>query len=267
MSNDLGLMFALKLSLVAGSVLLASLVSRRFGHSAAGVLTGLPMIAGPIMGVLLIDLAPDHTRAIALGTLVGLPAMALHYVVFALAAPRWPWPLCLLLANAAFLLAGVLLMQWPMPPALICALALAAPLLAQRVLASVARHGAPVEVPARELAVRVIVALGVAAAIVLGAPSLPPGASGLLLTLPITANVLPCFTLPRHGAGATQSLIAGFARGMFGFAAFFIGLYVALPAFGAGIAFVVACAAALATAGAVLSRQGTGNGPKEPTIR
>lgn len=246
--------FALKLSLVAGSMLLASLVSRRFGHSAAGMLAGLPMIAGPIMGVLLIDLAPDHARAIALGTLVGLPAMALHYVVFACAARRWSWPVCLLLANGAFVVAGVLLMQLPLPAAVSCVLAFAAPALARHALSRIEAHTAPVPVSALQLAVRLAVALSVATAIVLGAGWLPPGASGLLLALPITANVLPCFALSFHGAAPTQSLMAGFARGMFGFAAFFAALYVVLPWLGAGAAFIVACAAALVTVAAVLHR-------------
>jgi hypothetical protein len=245
-------MFALKLSLVAGSMLLASLVSRRFGHTAAGMLAGLPMIAGPIMGVLLIDLAPDHARAIALGTLVGLPAMALHYVVFAYAARRWPWAVCLLLANAAFVVAGVLLMQLPLPAAVSCVLAFAAPALAQHALSRVEAHRTAVPVSMHQLALRLVVALSVATAIVLGAGWLPPGASGLLLALPITANVLPCFALAFHGAAPTQSLMAGLARGMFGFAAFFVSLYVVMPWLGVGAAFMVACAAAFATVAAVL---------------
>src|SRR5205823_5090761 len=84
-------MFALKLGLVAASVLLASLAARRYGHSVAGTLAGMPMIAGPIIGFLLLQQPVEQVRAIALATLVCLPAMVAHMVSFAHAARVLPW--------------------------------------------------------------------------------------------------------------------------------------------------------------------------------
>jgi len=87
-----------------------------------------------------------------------------------------------------------------------------------------------------------------AAVVIVGADVLPPVASGLLLAVPITGTVLPCFTLPRYGAAATRSLIAGFLQGLHGFAAFFITLYWALGSLGELAAFLLALAAAVITA-------------------
>ena len=84
-------MFALKLGLVAASVLFASLAARRFGHSVAGTLAGMPMIAGPIMGFLLLQQEPDQVRSVALATLVCLPATIAHMVVFAHSARTLRW--------------------------------------------------------------------------------------------------------------------------------------------------------------------------------
>jgi hypothetical protein len=88
-------------------------------------------------------------------------------------------------------------------------------------------------------------------ALVRGARELPPMLSGLMLALPIAGNVLPCFTLPRHGCAATVVLVAGFARGVYGFVAFFVALYAGLAWLPPGAAYAAAWAAALVAAVAV----------------
>jgi hypothetical protein len=93
--------------------------------------------------------------------------------------------------------------------------------------------------------------VAMAATIILGADTLPTAISGILLAVPITGTVLPCFTLPRYGAAATVSLMSGFLQGLHGFTAFFLALYWALPRMGSAAAFCVALAAALAMAIAV----------------
>jgi hypothetical protein len=108
-----------------------------------------------------------------------------------------------------------------------------------------------VPVPRGELVLRVLAAVAMAAAIILGASALPPAVSGLLLAVPITGTVLPCFTLPRYGAPATAALLAGFVHGLHGFAAFFVTLYFALGVLAPAAAFTVALAAALGVAMAV----------------
>lgn len=244
-------MFALKLALVALSVLFSSLASRRFGHAAGGMLAGLPMIAGPIMGFVLLQTAPLQARAIALATLACLPATVLHMLAFAYAARRWRWPAAWLGANAVFLAVAALLAHWHAPAPLACALALLAPLLGLAAMPRVDHASEGVPVSALELCCRVGAALVLAWVIMRGASRLPAALSGLLLALPVTGNVLPCFTLPQHGRTATVSLLAGFVRGLLGFAAFFIALYLALPHEAAAPAYASAWLVALMAAALV----------------
>ena len=179
--------------------------------------------------------------------------MVLHMVTFAHAARRLPWPGALLAANLVFVVAGWTLSRLALPLVATCALAGLAPLVgmlairgpdaaAARALASVVR------IPRAELVLRVAVAIVLAAGIMQGAAVLPALASGLLLALPINGNVLPCFTLPRHGAAATAALLRGFQWGVFGFVAFFVVLVVLLPLAGAGAAYALAWLAALLAA-------------------
>ena len=99
----------LKLLLVAASALLSSLVAKRFGHAVGGTLAGLPMIAGPIMGFVLWATPVEGVRAIALATLVCLPATVAHLVTFAWSGTRLPWWLALALANVLFFGTGTLM--------------------------------------------------------------------------------------------------------------------------------------------------------------
>lgn len=241
-------MIVLKVALVALSVLLASLAARRFGHAVGGLLGGLPMIAGPIIGFVLWQEPLESTRAIVLATLVCLPATIVHLVTFAWATTRWRWPAALLTANAAFLACGVLLTALQLPSSVVVALALAAPLFGLAAMPRRRQAAGAVSTPALELGLRVVAAMVFAAAIIASAGVAPAALSGLLLAIPITGNVLPCFTLPVHGPAATVALLAGFVRGLLGFATFFVVLWFMLAGPHAGRAYASAWGAALAVA-------------------
>ena len=245
----------LKLLLVAASALLSSLVAKRFGHAVNGTLAGLPMIAGPIMGFVLWATPVEGVRAIALATLVCLPATVAHLVTFAWSGTRWPWWLSLALANLAFFGLGMLMPQLGLPAWLVCLLALAVLALGGVAMPRLRIAPGAVDIPHAELACRVAAALLVAWAIIRSAGVAPAALSGLLLAVPITGNVLPCFTLPRYGAAATVALLRGFVRGLSGFGAFFVTLYLGLAAWPAGVAYAAAWIAALVVASALYALQ------------
>ena len=232
----------LKLLLVAASVLLSSLAARRFGHAVGGT------IAGPIIGFVLLQEPPVSARAIVLATLVCLPATVAHLLSFAWCATRWHWAVALLVANVVFAGAGALLVAVQLPSTAACAAALAAPALGLLAMPRLPLAPGAATIARLELACRVAVALSIAVLIMRSAGTAPAAFSGLLLAIPITGNVLPCFTLPGHGAAATVALIAGFMRGLFGFGCFFVTLYAGLAQAPAGIAYAAAWVAALAMA-------------------
>jgi hypothetical protein len=242
---------ALKIALVAASVLLASLVARRFGHAIAGLIGGLPMIAGPIIGFVLWQEPLAGAQAIVRATLICLPATIVHQVTFAWCATRWPrwhWSVALLAANAALFACGALLLALQLPMPAVLALVIAAPLLGLAAMPRLPVRAGGVTIPKLELALRVVVAMVVAAAIIESAGVAPAAVSGLLLATPITANVLPCFTLVGHGAAATVALLTGFVRGLIGFVLFFVVLHVGLGEGRVGLAFGAAWGVALIVA-------------------
>jgi len=171
-----------------------------------------------------------------------------HLVVFAWSAKRWPWWIALALANLAFFGLGSLLPLLQLPPALACVLALAVLAIGGRLMPRLPVVPGAVAIPQVELACRVAAAVAVAWLIIRSAGVAPAWFSGLLLAVPITGNVLPCFTLPRYGAAATVALLRGFVRGLSGFGAFFVVLYLGLAAWPAAAAYASAWGTALAVA-------------------
>ncbi|NKI92740.1 hypothetical protein [Rhizobacter sp. SG703] len=250
-------MFLLKLALVCAVVLAASVAAKRFGHGVAGTLSGLPMIAGPIMGFVLPQAPLSQAHAIAVATIVAYPAMVSHMVAFAHAVRRWPWWVALLAANAVFLAVGSLLAWVALPLPAACVLAALAPWAGLRSMPAHRRERTVLRIPPIELVLRVAAAAALAAAIMGGASVFPAAVSGLLLALPITGNVLPCFTRARHGADATIELLAGFLRGMVGFGAFFMVLALALPTLGAGLSYATAWGVVLVVAWVLQRHRGT----------
>jgi len=238
----------LKLALVAASVLFASLVARRFGHAVGGTVAGMPMIAGPIMGFVLWQESAAAAHSIALATLVCLPATAAHLLTFAWCARRWHWAWAWVAANSVFLAVGSALNVLPSTPWTAAVVALLSLLLGRAAMPRDRVAAAAVAIPRIELACRVAAAVALAAVIVRSAGGVPAALSGLLLAVPITGNVLPCFTLPRHGPAATTALLAGFMRGLLGFLAFFVTLAWAVEPWGRELAYAAAWAAALLTA-------------------
>lgn len=115
---------------------------------------------------------------------------------------------------------------------------------------------ARVTLPRAELWSRVAAAVAMAGLVIGGSASLPVAAAGLLLAVPISGLILPCFTLPRHGAAATVALLRGFVVGQIGFAAFFIAMLALLPQVPGALAWVAAMLAAAATPVAVQRLRG-----------
>lgn len=242
----------LKLALVPLVVWLASVAGRRWGHAATGWISGLPLIAGPISVFLALDQGAEFAAATAAATLQVTGAAALHCFVFAHASRRSGWVVSLLLGWTAFVASATVLGAVPLPP--LAGAALTALLLALMLawLPRVPRRSGPAGVPGVELALRVVVALAIAAAVTLGANLFGPRVSGILLAFPITGSVLPSFALALHGADATVRLLAGFLSGLFAFATFHFVVATALPAWSPLVVYPLALGAGLAVTGVVL---------------
>lgn len=242
----------LKLALAPISVLLATLAARRFGHSVSGLLSGFPIIAGPIIIALMFELRPDQVADIGIATLAACPAAIAHIVAFAWLSRRLPWWGCLFGAFAAFFAVGSITTARWIPTSLQIALAIAGPFIALALMPRVTALAGAVDVPRAEIAMRVGATFILAAAVVISAEHVPATVSGLLLAWPISGSILPGFTLPTYGHAATVTLLRGFAIGLVGFVTFFVALAGLLRAWDSNVpAFIAAMTVSIAAGWAV----------------
>ena len=88
-----------KLLATPALILIATLVSRRFGQATGGWLVGLPLTSGPIAVFLAIEHGPRFSQLAAAGSLEGTVGQAFFATAYAGLARRWNWPMCLLGAT------------------------------------------------------------------------------------------------------------------------------------------------------------------------
>ena len=250
-------MIVIKLIAVPVVILLASYVGRRWGHRVSGLISGFPLISAPIVLFLSYSAPRAFVADTAWFTMTVAPAVGVHGLAYAwLARLRLPrrmhWVVCILGAWTACVAAQWLMSAWVFKSGLGAAIAIAEMLLAAALMPRARTAAGMPAVPSTELAVRMLAALVIATAIMLGAESFGPRISGILLGFPITASVLPLFTLYLYGADATIRLLSGFVTGLVGFVAYFFAFASLIESAGPWPAFVAGALASVAVVSLLL---------------
>lgn len=232
-------------------VVTVSLAGRRWGIGVAGLLGGLPVVAGPILLAETLIHGREFGADAAAGTLLGLAALTAFVVVYGRAAQaRGPLP-SVLCGWAGFLLCVALFRPVQPPPALSLLLVGICFALGLRLLPSSSEPLAAVAPPPWDLPARALAALALVLVLTAISGALGPHLSGLLAPFPIITSILAVFTHAHGGAAQLETLLRNFLVGFYGFAAFCFVLAVALPSLATAAAFGLATAAALAVQGAL----------------
>jgi hypothetical protein len=242
-----------KLLLAPACVVAVSLAGRRWGVAVAGVLGGLPVVAGPILVVLTLVHGRPFGAEAAAGTLLGLAALTLFVVVYGWMAARFGPVPSVFAGWAAFLLGVGFLQLLDLPQGV--ALAFVAICFALGLVLLPAPSSAPAALPAPpwwDLPARALAALALVVALTAASGALGPGLSGLLAPFPIVTSVLAVFTHAHGGPDQVRVLLRNFLVGFYGFAAFCFVLASSLDSLSGVVAFSAALAAALAVQTAIL---------------
>jgi hypothetical protein len=239
-------LLATKLLLAPLCVVAVSLAGRRWGVAVAGILGGLPVVAGPILLVLTLLHGRSFGADAAAGTLLGLVALTTFVVVYGRIAPGRSPAATVIAGWAAFLVAIALLSLTHPRPLVSLILAGAAFALGLRLLPAprqaLAAQGA---LPWWDLPARAGAALALVVALTAASGALGPHLSGLLAPFPIITSVLAVFTHAHGGTDQVRVLLRNFLVGFYGFAAFCFTLAVTLDSIGVAAAFSIALLAAL----------------------
>lgn len=217
--------------------------AQRWGDRTAGLLSGVPAIAGPLLLAVGCERGQRFAAATAAAIVTGLVSLAGFCLLYALVARRARWPLALLAGwSAAASLSALTLALSPGPVAGL--LATAAALALVRAL-SAAGDEQPVA-RSRRVSLPANMALGacLVALLALTARALGPQLGGAVAALPVVVSVLAVSAHRSAGAAGAVVLLAAIPSAMVGFVAFCE--TVALLAVPAGLAFALAAATLLA---------------------
>jgi uncharacterized membrane protein (GlpM family) len=235
----------LKLVLVPFLLAAVSAAGSRLGPRVAGVLMGLPAVAGPLALLLTLEQGAGFGASAARATLASVLSIGVFCVVYARACERsgWSWSLCLALLGF-----GASTVAWNavVPPFwLVLPLALATPpaVLALTPHPNVATLGA--RLPKREIALRMIPGALLVLAVTGAARTLGSRLSGLLVLFPIATSVLAVSAQRSAGPSHAALLLRGLALGLYSLTAFFATLALTLERWGVAAGFALALLASL----------------------
>ncbi len=238
---------ALKILLSPACVVAVSLIGRRWGLAVAGVLGGLPVVAGPILLVETVQHGHGFGATAAAGTLLGLVALTAFVVVYGRVAMAAGPVRSVLVGWTAFLLVVAVLDRLHPPVGVSLLASGAAFALGLRVLPTPPETTAPtVEPPWWDLPARALAAMALVLLLTGISNALGPHLSGLLAPFPIITSVLAVFSHGEFGAALTLVLLRSFLLGFYGFAAFCFVLATSLSSLTTVAAFALATVAALA---------------------
>ena len=257
---------ALKITLVPLLIGAITLAGRRWGPAVAGWLSGLPVVAGPIMYFMAIENGAAFASHAIVGMLLGIFAMLGFLLAYAWASIRWSWRASVFCALSAYFVAVALLNTLALPTSVVTAMVFAVLLVAPRLFPHAEPRAIAVAPVRGEIYLRMAAGALLVLAVTYAAASLGAQLSGLLAMFPVISTVLAVFSHRQCGHEFTICLLRGIVFGWYAFLAFCVVLGWALPPLGIGAAFLLAILGAALTqvaSGRVLRRR-TKNSPPKP---
>ena len=222
-------MLALKLTLVPLFLLVVSMSGTWWGPSIAGWLAGLPVVAGPILFILVLLHGPSFGAHAATLSLSAILASEAFNFAYAWTCRRRSWPTALSVAMMTWLVCACGLSMLPASPIWAATAAFAAVCFGQSFLprSSAVAAGAPLtwsDLIGRMAAGAVLTLLVTSLSGRAG-----PAWSGLLAVFPLLGIVLSVSSHRAHGPAFVISMLRGMVLGRFSFAAFCLLLSFSLP--------------------------------------
>lgn len=246
------MLFLFKVAVSTALVGLVSLIARRWGPMAGGLLMGLPWMTGPVLFFLGLDRGDAFAAQASVGALLGTVGLAVYLLAFALTARRASWPWAVAASALAFMATGAATSRLGLTLPAAGAAAAASLVAAYRLMPRPGPQALPRPLPWWDIPMRMAATAVLVAAITLTADLLGPKVSGIVATFPVISTVVGAFTLARWGADALSALARGIALSLLSFTAFFVVTGSTAERWGLAASFAAASLAALLTSGAVI---------------
>ncbi|RFU44548.1 hypothetical protein [Paraburkholderia sp. DHOC27] len=222
-------MLALKLTLVPLFLLVVSMSGKWWGPSVAGWLAGLPVVAGPILFILVLTHGPGFGARAATLSLSAILASEAFNFAYAWTCRSHAWSVALAIALVTWFIAACGLSMLPTSPLWAATVAFAAVCFGQSFLPRSSTSGAGAPLTRSELIGRMIAGAVLTLSVTYVSGWVGAAWSGLLAVFPLLGIVLSVSSHRAHGPSFVISLLRGMVLGRFSFAAFCLLLSFSLP--------------------------------------
>jgi len=243
----------LKLTLVPLLIGAITLAGRRWGPTVAGWLTGLPVVAGPIMFFIVLEQGSAFAEQSIIGMLLGVVAVFACNLTYAWCATHLSWRGSVACSLSVYFLAVALLNTLVISLNAIAAIVLAGLFFAQRLFPRAQARTVKVASARSEIMIRMFAGAVLVLTVTYFAATFGAHLSGLFATFPVISTVLSVFSHRQSGHEFAICLLRGIVLGWYAFLAFSVVLGWTLPAFGLAVAFLAATASA--TVAQIVSRK------------
>ena len=246
------MLLILKLLVAPGLVAGVTLAVRRWGPAIGGWLSGMPVVAGPVLIFIAVEQGAVFGAEAAHATLAGLIGTVAFTVVYARTSVRMRWYGSLLTGWVAFAATSAVL--YSLQPALVTSLVslFVATVIGRRMLPAVEVPASPVASPRGDLMLRLLATATLVLVLTAVADRLGPRLSGLLNAFPVLTTIITAFTHAQRGPEATVAFVNAFLRSIIGFGSFCFVLAMTLNRVGIALALMVALVAQLMVSGFTL---------------
>lgn len=214
-------MLVLKLLVVPLFIAAITIAGRRWGASVAGLLSGFPVVAGPIVVFVALEQGTTFGANAARASIGAIAALLVYGIAYSWACTKWSWLVSLLCSLLAWCIAAAGLVLLPNQLAASVTVAVMALVLTPWLLP----RGAPTQLSKKgleDLPYRMITSALLTLGVTGAAASLGEVLSGILAVFPIISIVLSVFTHRSEGASQVTNIYRGMVNGLYSFAIFFL---------------------------------------------
>ena len=236
---------------------LVSLIARRWGDFLGALVSGLPLVSGPVSLIITLEQGVEFGSGMAYNALPGICACIFFGVAYSWLSTRFRWQLTLLFTLVLYFGFAAILCMMPRSLPLFSLLALAAPLIGLRVLPRPSeQHAKGWKAPtAHKGPPWMQMGVGMAAMIgeTEGAAWLGPQWSGILIFFPVISGVVGLFAHIENGPAAVSRVFRGCFTGFTGATTFAITVAWLVTSLPIWMTYSLATVAAMASS-AIVSR-------------
>jgi hypothetical protein len=232
-------MLLLKLTLVPFFLFAVSMAAVRWGPGVAGWLAGLPIVAGPILYLLVLEQGAVFGVGAAAAALSAIFASEAFNLAYAWTSRWYHYCIAAMMGLAAWFVAAIGLTSLPGTPVVALGVALLGVVSAQTFLPRTNAASKVISFTRTDLFMRMVAGAVLTLAVTMLSASLGAQWSGVLTVFPLLGLILSVSSQRAYGPDFVVRLLRGMVLGRFSFAAFCLCLIWILPRQNAEIAFLV----------------------------